>query len=137
VAEKKAQGAEKRVQKEKEREEKALQRATRKQEALVAREERTEIRARKEAKKAVKEARKAAKSERIITKMPNEASIAQNSQESGSSRPTTSENSKVVEKATRSGRVVKYHIGYEITIYFNCNRKSLISSILIYTFYTI
>src|SRR5580700_4433784 len=101
VAEKKAQGAEKRLQKEKEREEKALQRATRKQEALVAREEkRAEIQARKEAKKAAKEAREAAKSERIAAEMPKKASIAQNSQESGSSRG-------VVEKATRSGRVVK------------------------------
>jgi hypothetical protein len=75
---------------------------------LVAREEkRAEIQARKEAKKAAKEAREAAKSERIAAKMPKEASIAQNSQESGSSRPTTPESSGVVEKATRSGRVVK------------------------------
>ena len=108
AAEKRAQGAEKRLQKEKEREEKALQRATRKQEALVAKEEkRAGIQARKEAQKAAKEVRETARLERIAAKKPKEASIAQNSQESSSSRPTTLWSSRVVEKATRSGRVVK------------------------------
>jgi hypothetical protein len=108
VAQKKAQGVEKRLQKEKEREEKALQRATRKQEALVAEEEKmARIQARKEAQKAAKEAKEVAKLERITTEKPKEASNAHNSQESGSNHVSTLESSRVVEKATRSGRVVK------------------------------
>jgi hypothetical protein len=108
AAQKRAQMKENKLQKENDKQERAVQRAIRKEEAKVAKaKKQEEIQARKEAQKASKDAQEQAKIERTIAKELKKVSSAQTTQENAPTSLVIPKGSGVVERTTRSGRVVK------------------------------